>query len=345
VFNRGLAARIKAYAQGGNTLSFADQCKDLTQLKKAEETAWLGEAHSQVLQQSLKDLDLAYRHFLRRVKMGEKPGFPRFKKKGRKDSFRYPQGINLQHGKVFLPRIGWVRYRDSRAIEGEVLQASVKREGEHWFVCLACKLELPDPASVAVTENRAVGIDVGLKNFAMLSDGSEIENPRFLTKALARLRKAQRRLSRKMKGSNNRKKQVMKVSRLHARVKNCRKDFCHKASTAIVKNHDVIAVEDLNIKGMVKNRHLSRAISDAGWGLFIQMLKYKAEWKGKHFVQVGRFVATSQTCSGCGEKKPMPLSVRSYSCGNCGLVVDRDWNASLNIRAAGLAVLNACGGA
>jgi putative transposase len=302
---------------------------------KAGETAWLGEIHSQVLQQSLKDLDSAYRHFFLRVKKGEKPGFPRFKKKGLKDSFRYPQGIKVQDGKVL----------DSRPTEGEVLQATVKREGEHWFVCLACEVELPDPASIPVTENRAVGIDVGLKTFAMLSDGTEIENPRFLAKALAKLRKAQRRLSRKVKGSNNRKKQAVKIARLHAGVKNCRKDFAHKSSTAIVKNHDVIAVEGLNIRRMVRNRHLSRAISDAGWRLFMQMLKYKAEWAGKHFVRIGRFVATSQTCSACGEKKPMPLDVRSYSCGNCGLVVDRDWNAGLNIRAAGLAVLNACGGA
>ena len=213
IFNRGLAARMEAYEQGGKTLSFADQCKDLTRLKKAKETAWLGEIHSQVLQQSLKDLDSAYRHFFLRVKKGEKPGFPRFKKKGLKDSFRYPQGIKVQDGKVFLPKIGWVRYRDSRPIEGEVLQATVKREGGHWFVCLACRVELPDPASIPITENRAVGIDVGLKTFAMLSDGTEIENPRFLAKALAKLRKAQRRLCRKVKGSSNRKKQVIKGRR------------------------------------------------------------------------------------------------------------------------------------
>ena len=238
-----------------------------------------------------------------------------------------------------------MKYRDSRPVEGTILQATIKREGEHWFVSLACEVELPDPTPIAAPEERAVGVDVGLKSFAVLSDGTEIENPRFLKAALAKLKKAQRRLSRKTKRSNNWKKQVMKVAKLHASVKNARKDFSHKASTAIVKNHDVVAVEDLNIKGMVKNRHLSRAISDVGWGLFLDMLAYKAKWAGKHFVKIGRFEATSKTCSTCGERKPMPLSVRTYACGGCGTVLDRDWNASLNIRAAGLAVLNACGGA
>ncbi|MDB5101642.1 MAG: putative transposase in snaA-snaB intergenic region [Cyanobacteria bacterium RYN_339] len=344
VFNQGLAARKASYETEGKTLSYADQCKALPDMKKAEATAWLRKVHSQVLQQALKDLDAAYQHFFRRVKGGEVPGFPRFKKKGQKDAFRYPQGVKAEAGRVYLPKIGWVAYRDSRPVEGVILQATIKREGEHWFVSLACEVELQDPAPLPVTEERAVGIDVGLKSFAVLSDGTAIENPRYLKSALAKLKQAQRRLARKTKRSNNWKKQVAKVVKLHIQVKNARKDFAHKASTVIVKNHDVIAVEDLNIKGMVKNRRLSRAISDVGWGLFLDMLAYKAAWAGKHFVKIGRFEATSKTCSTCGEKKAMPLSVRTYACGGCGTVMDRDWNASLNIRAAGLAVLNACGG-
>ncbi|MNS28040.1 putative transposase [compost metagenome] len=345
MFNQGLAARKVSYEAEGVTLSYADQCKMLPTMKKAEETAWLGEIHSQVLQQALKDLDAAYQHFFRRLKSGETPGFPSFKKKGQKDSFRYPQGVKAEGGRIYLPKIGWVKYRDSRPIEGKLLQATIKREGEHWFISLACEVEMPDAAPVTVAEERAVGIDVGLKSFAVLSDGTEVENPRFLKQALAKLKKAQRRLSRKTKRSNRWKKQVARVVKLHIQVKNSRKDFAHKASTAIVKNHDVIAVEDLNISGMVKNRRLSRAISDVGWGLLVDMLRYKAEWAGKHFVRIGRFEATSKTCSVCGEKKPMPLSVRTYACGGCGMAMDRDWNASLNIRAAGLVVLNARGGA
>ena len=345
VFNQALAARKAAYEADGKTLSYFDQCKALTPAKQTEETAWLGEINAQVLQQSLKDLASAYQHFFRRAKTGGAPGFPRFKKKGQQDSFRFPQAVKVAGGRVSLPKIGWVRYEDSRPVEGRIMQATVKREGAHWFVCLACEVELPELMPVAVTEERAVGIDVGLKTFAALSDGTEIANPRFLKAALVKLKSAQRRMARKTKRSNRWKRQVAKVVALHIKVKNSRKDFAHKASTAIVKNHDVIAVEDLNIKGMIKNRHLSRAISDVGWAAFLAMLEYKAKWAGKHFVRIGRFEATSQICSGCGERKPMPLSVRTYECGGCGLEVDRDWNASLNIRAAGLAVLNARGGA
>lgn len=345
VFNHGLAARKSSYETQKKQLSYIDQCKTLTALKKCEQTAWLGEVHSQVLQQALKDLDAAYKHFFRRLKAGEEaPGSPRFKKKGQKDAFRYPQGIKVEAGRVYLPKIGWVKYRNSRPIEGEILQATVKREGQHWFVSLACHVELPDPALVPVTKENSVGIDMGLKKFAVLSDGTEVENPLFLKTKLSQLKRAQRRLTRKTKHSNNWKKQMAKVIKLHIKVKNSRRDFAHKTSTAIVKNHDVIAVEDLNINDLVKNRHLSRAINDAGWGLFLEMLRYKASWAGKHFVRIGRFEPSSKTCSTCGEKKSLPLSIRTYECG-CGMVLDRDLNASLNIRAAGLAVLNACGGA
>lgn len=343
VFNRALAERIFAYDEGDKSPSFVDHCNALTSTKRAEETAWLGEVNAQVLQQSLRDLDRAYQHFFRRVKAGQMPGFPRFKKKGENDAFRFPQAVKTGGSKVFLPKIGWVRYRDSRPVEGTIKQATVKREGKNWFVCLACEVEVADPIIPPITEARVVGIDVGLKSFAVLSDGTEIANPRFLTKQLKALKHAQRSLSRKVKGSANRKKQIVKVAKLHIRVKNARKDFTHKLSTEIVKNHDVICVEDLNIKGMVKNRCLSRAISDAGWGGFIAMLEYKAKWRGKHFVKGDRWEPTSQKCSGCGSKQPMPLGVRMYSCGDCGFVADRDYNAAINIRAAGLAVL-ACGG-
>lgn len=345
VFNQGLAAQKASYETTGKNLSYADLCMLLPVMKKAEETVWLRKVHSQVLQQALKDLDSAYRHFFRRLKEGAVPGFPKFKKKGQTDSFRFPQGVKIEGDRVYLPKIGWIKYRASRAIAGKLLQATIKREGAHWFICLACEVNIEESTSVAVTAEKAVGIDLGLKRFAVLSDGTEIENPRFLERALVKLRRAQRRLSRKTKRSNNWKRQVAKVVKLHISVKNSRKDFAHKASSAIVKNHDVIAVENLNIEGMVQNRRLSRSISDAGWGAFLGMLKYKAEWAGKHFVRIGRFIATSQLCSNCGGKQPMPLAVRTYACSGCGIQMDRDWNASLNIRAAGLAVLNACGGA
>lgn len=345
VFNRGLAARQLSYEVEGKTPSYAEQCEWLRELKADSATAWLSEIHSQVLQQSLKDLDQAYQRFFRRLKAGEAPGFPKFKKKGRKDSFRYPQGVKVDGGRVYLPKIGWVKYRESRSLHGRIQQATIKREGEHWFVSFACEVEIPAPTPVAAGQARAVGIDVGLSCFATLSNGTAVENPRFLKRSLAKLKRAQRRLSRMSKGSNNWKKQAAAVATLHLKVRNSRRDFAHRTSTAIVNNHDVIAVEDLQIKGMLKNRHLASAISDAGWGMFLTMLAYKSAWAGKHFVRIGRFEATTQMCSACGRKKPMLLSARVYHCEGCGLKMDRDCNASLNIRAAGLAVLQACGGA
>lgn len=344
VYNWGLAAREQAH-QAQKALTYAEQCGALPAMKKATETAWLKEVNAQVLQQALMDLDRAYQQAFRRIDAGAEPGFPGFKKKGQRDSFRYPQGIRLSEGRVFLPKIGWVRYRDSRPVVGRIRQATIKREGAHWFVCLVCDVEVASKVPVPTDDTRIIGIDVGLKNFAVLSDGTEIENPRFLKTALAKLRKAQRRLRRKTKRSRSWERQMTKVIKLHIKVKNSRKDFAHKVSSAIVKNHDVIAVEDLNILGMVKHRTLSRAIADAGWGQFLTMLTYKATWSGKHLVRIDRFLPTSQVCSACGAKKAMPLAVRTYRCDECGLELDRDWNASLNIRSAGLAVLNACGGA
>ena len=180
--------------------------------------------------------------------------------------------------------------------------------------------------------------------FATTSEGKIIANPRFLKHDLAQLRRQQRRLSRKVKGSNNRKKQVQCVARLHQKIKNKRKDFTHKQSTIFVKNHDVIAVEDLHVAGMIRNRRLARSIADVGWRMFLEQLRYKCSWQGKHFISVDRFEPTSKKCSSCGNKQEMPLSQRIFACDACGIEKDRDVNASLNIRAAGLAVLNACGG-
>jgi putative transposase len=348
IFNQGLIARQSAYANEGRTLTYFDQSAELTNLKRSAETAWLSLTHSQVLQLALKDLDLAYKAFFRRNKKGLLGGLPKFRRKGINDSFRYPQGVKTRANSVFLPKIGWVKFRKSRNVEGKILQATIKREGEHWFVCLACAVTAVDPEPLSIERIRSVGIDVGLKNFAVLSDGTEIANPRFLKRTLRKLKTANRSLSRKKLKGKNWKKQRTQLGRLCAKIKNQRKDFAHKLSTAIVKNHDVIAVEDINIAGLVRNRSLSRSISDVGWGQFLLMLEYKAMWAGKLFVRVDRFLPSSQLCSTCGNKAQITLSVRTYACQQCGLKMDRDWNASLNIRAAGLAVLglapNACGG-
>jgi putative transposase len=196
------------------------------------------------------------------------------------------------------------------------------------------------PQTQQLHEKRVVGIDVGLKRFATLSDGTEIANPRFLGKQLRKLKVAQRKLKNKHKGSANRRKQVAVIAKLHFKVRNARKDYAHKASSTIVKNHDIVIVEDLNISGMVQNRKLSRAISDVGWGMFMEMLRYKLQWAGKLFVTIDRYFASSKTCSCCGVvKDEMPLHIRTFECDACGLVQGRDLNAAINIRRQGMSQL------
>lgn len=314
----------------------------LPTMKRAESTAWLKEVHSQLLQHSLKDLESAIKHFWRRLKEKKgSPGFPRFKKKGMHDSFRYPQGVKLEETHIFLPKIGWVRYKNSRSIQGAIKQTTVQREGERWFVSIVCEFE-QKVRQVLVSIERSVGIDLGIKHFAYLSTGTIIENPRWLKLGLERLQKAQRILCRKKKGSNNRKKMVQRVVRLHTSIRNKRKDFLHKQTTILVKNHDVVAVENLNVSGMIRNRRLARSIADAGWHMFRTFLKYKCSWGGKHFVEIDRFEPTSKKCSTCATQQDMPLAQQTYDCSSCGLHLDRDLNASINIRTAGLSVLNAC---
>jgi putative transposase len=346
IYNWALSERIDFYKKTGQNIFYTEQSKILTQLKK-NDLLWLGDIHAQILQQSLKNLDKAFTNFFRRVKSGVGEfGFPKFKKKGQKDSFRYPQHVKMKDSKIFLPSIGWVKFHNSRPIEGKIKQATVKREADKWFVYVAFEAEIEDRELPEIKESTSVGIDVGLKNFCFISDGTSIENPRFLDTSLEKIKKVQRKLSKKTRGGQNYQKQKVKLARAHLKIRNQRKDFLQKLSTKIVKSHDLICVESLDIMDMVKkssNKEFTRKLLDVGWGGFISMLEYKAKWNHKRFVKIDQYEPTSQTCSGCGGRKPMPLSERVYSCDSCGLVIDRDLNASLNIRAAGLAVL-ACGG-
>ena len=343
IYNWGLAQIKHSLEKEKKILSYVKIANQLPLLKKAEETVWLSEIHSQILQQTLKDLEASVKHFFKQRGKRKHVGFPKFKKKGVKDSFRYPQGVKCLDGKVFLPKVGWVRYYDSRLLEGTIQQATVKRVGEHWYISIVC--EIPHAIEqVVINEKKAIGIDLGLSHFASLSNGQVIANPAYFKKELKKLGFAQRLLCRKKKGSSNRKKAARRVAKIHRKVVNKRNDFLHKVSTELVKNHDIIAVENLSISGMIQNRRLSRSIADAGWAKFVTYLKYKALWLGKHVVQIGRFIPSSKLCSSCNELQDMPLCIRRYACTACGLNIDRDLNASINIRAAGLAVLNACGG-
>jgi putative transposase len=350
IYNWGLDKRKTTYEQTGKTLSYFEQNNAIALLKKEEKTLWLQEIHSQVPQQALKNLDEAFKHFFRRVKLGQKPGFPRFKVKGMHDSFRFPQGFKVKESLAFLPKIGWVKFIKTREIEGEIKQATILREGDHWYISFSCEVFKPDPTPVPIDEEKAVGIDMGLKHFATLAIGSEnrweqIAAPKFLNYYLPRLKTLSKRLSKKTKGSKNWIKSKRQLSRLHAKIRHARENFAHQLSSMIVKSHDVICVESLNIINLIEQgtRSLSRAITDAAWRQFLRCLKYKALERGKHFVETGKFFPSTQTCSSCGNLQKMGLGDREYHCKACGQRIDRDLNSAIVEKAAGMSVLKACG--
>ena len=350
LYNRGLEQRKTAYEKEGKSIKYFEQNNELTFLKKQEGTLWLKDIHSQVLQQALKNLDTAFQNFFQNLKSGRKAGFPRFRCKGIRDSFRYPQGVKVENDNVYLPKVGWVRFRKSREIEGEIKQTTILREGEYWYVSFSTEREIADPPPAVLQEEKAVGIDMGIKTFATMATGTTnqptyIPNPRFLTQYLPMLRVLARRLSKKVEFSKNWLKAKRQLGKLHARIKHCREDFAHKLSTTVVKSHDIICVEGLNIANLLKKgtRNLSRSIADASWRLFLRCLEYKAKERGKHFVETGKYFPSTQTCSQCGARKNMKLSDREYRCDDCSMVIDRDLNSAILEKAAGMSVLKACG--
>jgi putative transposase len=342
IYNYGLS-KIKGALDGGLPMpTYYDLAGMLPGMKLEEQTSWLTSIHSQVLQQALMDLYKALGAFYEAKKNKKSAGFPKFRRRGKNDSFRFPQTVVCEAGKVRLPKIGWVSYRDSRPVEGTIKQATVKRQGAHWYISIVCELVL-DIEKLPVCGDNAVGLDLGISCYAATSDGLKIPNPAYLYSLLEKLRCYSRQLSKKQKFGKNWKKWVVKIQRLHARIVNLRNDFQHKVSTIIAKSHGVVCVEDLNIKGMVRNGRLARSISDAAWGRFCELLNYKCDWLGKHFVKIDRFFPSTKQCSSCGNKQNMPLTVRIFNCSSCGLKLDRDINASINIKAAGLSALKACG--
>lgn len=350
IYNRGLEERKKMYEQHKKGISYYEQNNTLTKLKAQEETCWLKEVHSQVLQQSLKDLDQAFNHFFRRIKEKHVPGYPRFKSKGIRDSFRYPQGVKIQGDMVYLPKIGWARFKKTRDIKGILKQTTISRRGDHWYVSFSCEFEIPDPPQIPITEEKAIGIDVGLTHYGVCAMGknnriSIIPSPKFLQTLLPRLKTLSRRLSRKQKGSLNWKKAKRQLAKLHAKIRHARENFAHQLSHMIVKSHDIICVESLNIKAMLENKKykLARSISDAGWRQFLSYLKYKAHEKGKYFLEGGKYLPSTQLCSRCQHQQKMMLSERIFCCEKCHLEIDRDYNSAITIKAAGMSVLNACG--
>ena len=326
LYNAALAERNDSYEIEGRSLNYYDQANSLSFLKENCPSFKL--VHSQVLQDVLRRLDKAYQAFFRRIKLGETPGFPRFQSANRYNSFTYPQaGYEIVKGKLKLSKIGSVRIFLHRPIEGKIKTCTVIRKNGRYYACFSCEVEAENFPLVG----GMVGIDMGIKEFCVTSNGEVFESPKTYRKAERRLKQLQRSVSRKKKGGKNRKKAVRQLARKHEHVANQRKDIAFKTAKYLFDNYDLVAHEDLNISGMVKNHHLAKSISDAGWGIFFNILESKAKTNaGKRVVAVDPKY-TSQKCSKCGELVPKKLSVRTHKCPYCGLEIDRDWNAAINI--------------
>jgi putative transposase len=290
---------------------------------------WMYEVSKCAPQESLRDLDRAFKNFFRGLKQGQKIGFPSFKKKGDRDSFRLTGSIKIHQKKVQLPRLGVINLKESSRVRGEILSATVSREADRWYVSITVEQEISDPKHI---QGDAVGIDVGLTSFAAFSDGSKVIAPKPLDNNLKRIKRAARKHSRKVLGSNNRKKSALGLARMHRKNRNVRKDFLHKESTKLAKTKSVIVIEDLAVKDMLSNNNLSRQISDAGWSKFRRMLEYKTKWYGSKLIVAPRYFPSSKICSECGNcLSTLPLSTRKWQCEKCHYSHDRDINAAKNL--------------
>ena len=335
VWNWALARKQAHFKATGKGIGYNALAGELVALKRQPEISFLKECHSQVLQQTLMDLDKAFGSFFEK-----RARFPRLKSRKRSPlAFRFPQCATIQGQAVYLPKIGKVKAIIHREAEGVLKSATVKQEANGaWYVVFVAHVELPDfPA----TSDNPVGIDVGLESFVTLSTGEKVAPPKFYRKGERKLKRLSRQLARCKRGSNRSAKAKAKLAKHHATVSNRRNDWLHKLSARIVAEHDTISVEDLNIKGLVKTK-LAKSFHDAALGSFLRQLEYKAEWNGVQFAKVGRFFASSKTCFDCGSKQVLTLSERQWECQSCGAKHDRDGNASLNILAEGLRILAAC---
>ena len=332
VYNYFLNQRKEQYKLTGKSDNYYAQAKTLTNLKKQEETAWLKEVNAQTLQFAIRSLEAAYNNFFKK-----RAKYPKFKSKHSKNSFTVPQAASVAGGRLFIPKFKeGIKCRVHREIKGKVGKVTItKTPSGKYFVSVFTEEEYITPLKKT---GKSIGVDMGLKDFLVTSDGETFKNNRYTRRYECKLAKAQQHLSRKKKGGRGFENQRLKVARLHEKIANSRADYLHKCSISLVRRYDTICIEDLNVKGMTKNHHLAKSITDASWGKFISMLTYKAEWNNKKVVKVDRYFPSSQTCNVCGyvNKQIKDLSIREWECPICHTHHDRDVNAAINILRIGL---------
>lgn len=346
VYNRALDVKKTAYSETGKSIATNDLIKMIPAWKRDPETSWLAQVDSMALQQSIRDLDRAYKNFFRRVREGGKPGFPKFKsRRHARQSYRTNGGKILDRNHIALPKLGNVRAKVSRPLQGRFMSVTVSLDAAgRYFATFLCT---DVPSKDAPATDREVGIDLGVETLATLSNGTKIENPRGLERYERKLAREQRRLSRRKGARKSEKqsrrylKQRKRVARVHAKIADARTDALHKVTTMLADENQVLCMEDLNAKGMMKNHHLAKAVTDASFGEFARLLEYKCAERGRSFVKIGRFYPSSKTCSACGHRLDvLPLSVRSWDCPVCGAHHDRDVNAARNILTEGKRILS-----
>ena len=334
IYNHFLNERKEQYQADKKSDNYYKQAATLTKLKKEENTKWLKEVNSQTLQFALRSLDTAFLNFFR-----GNAQFPKFKSRKHKNTFTVPQFGTIEDGEINIPKLkDGIKVKLHREVKGKIGKMNItKTPTGKYYVSIFTEQEIEQLPKT----NRQVGIDLGLKDFVITSEGTKFKNNRYTKTYAKQLKKAQQHLSRKQKGSNGFEKQKLKVAKIHEKIASCRLDTLHKVSHQLVSNYDLISIEDLNVKGMIKNHKLSKHIADASWGNFVTLLQYKCDWYGKELVKVNRFYPSSKTCGDCGWiNQNLKLSDREWTCKACGVTHERDENASRNILKEGLKIIS-----